>query len=127
MKFLKLHLLFIAIFLGQIPLRSQMNLSPKIASYDIDLELDVNEKKVKAKQKLYWKNPGTSPVNELQFHLYYNAFKNTESTFMRDRGVFDGLLGDALKKGCNWAKMDIISIEDNLGNDLTKRMNFIQP
>ena len=105
----------------------QSRLSPKIASYEIDLRLDVNEKKVFADQKLIWKNPSEKPVKELQFHIYYNAFKNTESTFMKDRGIFEGLLSDALTEGCGWSKTDILEFFDEAGNDLTENMSYIQP
>lgn len=105
----------------------QSNLSPKIASYDIDLRLDVDDKKVYADQVLYWKNPSEKPVSELQFHLYYNAFKNTESTFMQNRGIFEGLLGNALKKECGWAWTKVTEMEDEAGNDLLPSFKFIQP
>ena len=106
---------------------AQMNLSPKIASYDISLILDVENKKVNATQILKWKNPSDKPVGELQFHLYYNAFKNTESTFMKNRGIFEGLLGDALKKDCGWSWSKITFMEDAEGKDLTDSFEFIQP
>ena len=53
-------------------------LSPRIANYDMDVTLDIVEKKLSGNTKLTWKNPGSSKVTELQFHLYYNAFKNSE-------------------------------------------------
>ena len=120
----KLAFLFLLSFSG---LFCQTGLSPKIASYEIDLVLDVDDKKVRADQKLFWKNPSETPVSELQFHIYYNAFKNTESTFMKDRGVFEGLLSDALAKGCGWAKTEILEMIDEDGNDLVDNMTYIQP
>ncbi len=105
----------------------QSGLSPKIASYDINLVLDVDQKKVFADQKLIWRNPSDKEVSDLQFHIYYNAFKNSESTFMKDRGVFDGLLSEALEEGTGWARTDILEMFDEAGNDLTENMTYIQP
>lgn len=103
---------------------SQQALSPRTASYDIAVELDVEQKKVYGKQTLYWKNPSQDTITELQYHLYHNAFKNSKTTFMRERD-FDLL--DAEEEDCNWSYIDVQRIQDEYGNDLKSRMEFIQP
>ncbi len=103
---------------------SQQALSPRTASYDIAVELDVEQKKVYGKQTLYWKNPSQDTITELQYHLYHNAFKNSKTTFMRERD-FDLL--DAEEADCNWSYIDVQRIQDEYGNDLKSRMEFIQP
>ncbi|WP_235296129.1 M1 family metallopeptidase [Portibacter marinus] len=71
-----------------------------------------------------WTNPSDQAVSELQFHLYYNAFKNTSSTFMQESGRFS-LLTKSLKEECHWAFSEILELKDEAGNILTGE--FIAP
>lgn len=104
---------------------SQKALSPRTASYDIAVELDVDNKLIYGQQSLYWKNPSAADtIYELQYHLYHNAFKNSKTTFMRERG-FDLLAQE--EDECNWSYMDIQKIQDEDGNDLMNGMKYIQP
>lgn len=105
-------------------LASQTVLSPRIASYDIDVTLEEVEKKLFADQTIYWKNISENPVSELQFHLYYNAFKNSESTFYNGSGGIS-FANDA--NDCRWGWTNVLSLVDENGNELIERMEFIQP
>jgi len=100
-------------------------LSPRTANYDMQVSLDTIEKKVTGSQILIWNNPSTDTIYELQYHLYYNAFKNNASTFMQGRDKF-GLLSDD-ENACNWGWTDVQKITDQYGNDLTPTMHYIQP
>lgn len=104
---------------------SQGALSPRIASYDIQVELDVENKKLYGSQILYWTNPSTDTITELQYHLYLNAFKNSETTFMKERGVFTFL--DTEQEDCVWSYVEVQKIEDEFGNNLSMGMEYIQP
>jgi len=101
-------------------------LSPRIASYDIAARLDVEAHEISATETLYWKNPSADTVKTLQFHLYYNAFKNNQSTFMQGRN-FPSFLQNGDDDACHWAWIDIDEMTDTSGNDLTQNMRFIQP
>ncbi|MFT5168889.1 MAG: hypothetical protein ACI8P3_004134, partial [Saprospiraceae bacterium] len=103
---------------------SQTALSPRIANYDIQVELDVANKKLYGKQTLLWQNPSTDTIFELQYHLYLNAFKNSESTFLRERSNFSLL--DTDQQECVWSWVDVQKITDEYGNDLTGNMAYIQ-
>ncbi len=103
---------------------AQEALSKRIASYDIAVELDAEAKKIYGKQVLYWSNPSSDTIFELQYHLYHNAFKNSKTTFMRNR-EFDLLNTD--DDPCNWSYVDVQRITDEYGNDLTGAMEYIQP
>lgn len=70
--------------LGQSPVLFQQPLSPRIANYWIDVAYDPATKLVEGQQRLLWFNTGGQPVTELRFHLYLNAFRNSETTFMRE-------------------------------------------
>jgi len=101
-------------------------LSARIANYDIQVKLDVEQKKLIAHTKLTWKNTSADTVSDLQFHLYYNAFKNSETTFFSERGL-PSLFKTSLQEDCNWSWVEIQNMTDNYGNDLAAKMHYIQP
>ncbi|MCB9037730.1 MAG: M1 family metallopeptidase [Lewinellaceae bacterium] len=120
----KILLLFCLFLSGGIPAFSQG--SPRTANYDIQVRLDTAEKKIYGRQVLLWNNPSADTVRELQYHLYLNAFRNTESTFMQEAGGF-GFLIDALQESCGWSWVEIKSLKDEYGNDLSQEMEYIAP
>jgi hypothetical protein len=99
-------------------------LSPRIANYKISVALDTKEKMLNGKETLTWRNASKDLIGELQFHLYLNAFKNSESTFMKESGgVNRGLsIGDG-----GWGWIDVTSMKTAEGEDLTQRIGFIHP
>ncbi|SOE22434.1 Peptidase family M1 [Spirosomataceae bacterium TFI 002] len=101
-------------------------LSPRIANYDIDIKLDVKEKKLWGNEKLNWKNTSNDNIDKVQFHMYMNAFKDENSTFMKESG--GKLRNDRLdKKENNWGNIYITSIKTERGENLFSKMKFIQP
>ncbi len=100
-------------------------LSSKIANYDMDILLDAKTKTLKGKTTLRWKNISDQPIDELYFHMYYNAFKNARSTFFKERGVPEFLTTD-IDDTCGWGWTHISSFKDNYGNELSDRMNYVQ-
>ena len=113
-------------------------LSERRVSYRMDVNLDPDGRTVTGNQRLTWRNPGDVPIDELQFHLYLNAFRNNESTFMRESGGIHR--GNAASSDNPWGGIDIRSmrIAEDGGDfqpglpsgparDLTPQMRFIQP
>jgi hypothetical protein len=102
-------------------------LSNRIANYDIDVKLDVNKKTLTGKQTLYWKNTSTDNITELQFHAYLNAFKDKNSTFMKESG--GQLRGDKLEKEDknNWGNISISSMKIRGGESIYSKIKFFQP
>jgi hypothetical protein len=92
----------------------------------MEISLDIEAKKLFGKTTLYWKNTSEDTIKELQFHLYYNAFKNTKSTFFKERG-FPSFLSNGQEADCNWGFTEIRSMKDESGNDLTNSISYIQP
>lgn len=98
-------------------------LSPRLANYEIKVRLDSEARLLRGEETLTWRNAGTVPVSELQFHLYQNAFRNDRSTFMKEleregRGI-------KVKKD-GWGYMEVEKI--SLGEEnLTAKMEFIHP
>ena len=71
---------------AQSPTTSDEPLSERRVSYTMDVRLDVEERLVAGQQRIVWRNPAAEPVDELQFHMYLNAFSGPESTFMKESG-----------------------------------------
>ena len=101
-------------------------LSPRIANYDIKLKLDHQTKVVDATQQLTWINTSPVEVNEIRMYLYINAFKNTKSSYLKDVG---GMFGNDLsnKPAEGWGWVDILSMNEVGGNNLTDKLHFVQP
>lgn len=102
-------------------------LSPRIANYDLTVTLDAEKKIIEGKEMLRWKNTSPDQITELQFHLYLNAFKNSNSTFMKESGgQLRGIKADKNEK-IFWGFIDVLSIKRIGGADLTSKIKFIQP
>lgn len=102
--------------------------SKQIARYEIDARLKLDERShpsiIEGRELLTWLNDSLDPIPELQFHLYLNAFKNQRSTFFRESG--GQLRGDRFAPG-EWGWIDIKELKIAGGEDLTSRIEFIQP
>lgn len=101
-------------------------LSPRLANYRIDVTLDPVSKKLNGRETLSWRNPSNTPVRELRFHLYLNAFRNEKSTFMRESG--GQLRGEGIDRNAKedpYGSIDVVSMKVRGGETLAYQ--FIQP
>ncbi|HMD35829.1 MAG TPA: hypothetical protein VKH42_12715, partial [Vicinamibacterales bacterium] len=64
--------------------------SPRNASYTIAATLDPSARTISGTETIAWRNISNTTATELQFHLYWNAWKNDRSTFMRERALAGG-------------------------------------
>lgn len=98
-----------------------------IANYTIDVSLNPKAKTLSGKQQLVWTNTSPFPTKELQFHMYLNAFKDTETTFMKGSGgkLRNDELDTKSKKNFGYITISRLLVADQ--GDLTKNMRFIQP
>ena len=95
-----------------------------VVEYDIKVRLDPASKQLHATERVTWKNPSSDTVGELWFHLYLNAFKNSQSTFVKESG--GKLRGDAMTPDA-WGWIDITSIRTTSGLHLAKQLVFERP
>lgn len=58
-------------------------LSQRIANYEMSAFLDPATREIDGEQTLTWRNTTDHPAGELRFHLYYNAWLNDRSSFLR--------------------------------------------
>lgn len=97
-------------------------LSQRVANYDIDVALDTEARKLKGEMTLHWKNLSPDTLYELQFHLYLNAFKNTGSTFLKNRA--SRVAGYTEQQ---WGWVDVENMKIRGGETLTRKIAYIQP
>ncbi|MCK5146718.1 M1 family metallopeptidase [bacterium] len=123
---MKRVLIFAGLFISFTGLSGQVifqePLSPRNANYNMDIRLDTEKKQIHGSEILTWRNITHNATSELQFHLYMNAFKNNQSTHIKEGG------GRARKldKEKAWGWIDIHRLVVS-GIDLTDQIQFIQP
>ena len=96
-------------------------LSRRITGYTMNVELDPVAKTITGSMKAYWVNISTDKVPDIQLHMYLNAFRSNKSTFQKESGMSPG----PGKESVGW--VEIKSMKDQYGNDLTKSSSFISP
>jgi hypothetical protein len=114
----------LVLILGLIVPSAFGQLSTRIVDYRIQVKLLPETKTLDGRETVTWLNDSSVPVSELQFHLYLNAFKNNRSTFMKESG--GSHRGFKLDED-NWGYIDVKDLRVKEGEDLTSRMEFIQP
>ena len=103
-----------------------------IVRYKISAWLDPETKQVQGHYRLKWRNHTADTISELYFHLYLNAFKNLDSTFMREI-VAIGRRRERLADwktpvaSDKWGWVDVTRIAVANGPDVTGSMTFVQP
>ena len=103
-------------------------LSPRNANYEIDVRLDPDAKTLTGRETIHWRNITGQPTSELQFHLYWNAWRNAESTWLRERklaGTYQKPQADA------WSSIDITALHirhsETDRRDVRSLARFIAP
>ena len=56
--------------------------APDTASYSIDATLDAAARTLTGREVITWRNPGGIPAYSIRLHLYWNAWRNTDSTWI---------------------------------------------
>lgn len=108
---------------GDAPVKPK-SLSEHITEYHIQVSLDETNKRLNGTETVTWKNPGTQSVRNLVFHLYPNAFRSKESTFIRESG---GRLRNDMMEDGGWGEMRITGIRHSGEGDLLHRARYLQP
>ncbi len=102
-------------------------LSPRNASYAITARLIPEARAIRGRAVITWRNTSSRPTNELQFHLYWNAWRDADSTWLRERrlaGTYTEPRPDA------WSAIDVMAMtvdDGGVAHDLTPQMRFLAP
>ncbi|MGH9350068.1 MAG: M1 family metallopeptidase [Vicinamibacterales bacterium] len=109
--------------------------SPRNASYAIDVRLDHAARTLAGRETIRWRNISAAAATELQFHLYWNAWRNAGSTWLREQR----LRGDRQTPAADaWGSIDVRAIRVRMpapdselptpqAIDLTSQKRFIAP
>ncbi|MFN7918142.1 MAG: M1 family metallopeptidase [Vicinamibacterales bacterium] len=62
--------------------------SPRNANYAIQVTLNPQTRMLSAREQITWRNITVNPTSELQLHLYWNAWVDGNSTWMRESRRF---------------------------------------
>lgn len=117
---------FVVLLLLCFNFSSAQSLSPRNANYKISANLNTITKTITGEQELTWTNISQAPTQELQFHLYLNAFKDAESTFMRESNSRRRSIDkEEFKKNNGSQYISYIKIKN--GVNLYPTLTFIQP
>jgi len=132
MKFKIIWVLFLILSFGFLLKSAEGELAPESIDqvrYEIWAELDDANKMLYGKEDVVWINKTTEEIQDMWFHLYYNAFKNELSTMIQESKE-EGLLGikilDVLApEEDEWGWIDVTSIKLVDGQDLKPTMEFV--
>lgn len=106
-------------------------LSQRLANYTIQVRLNPVEKTLEGREAIEWRNAQKLPARELRFHLYYNAWKNNKSTWLREDGLRPQRPRRRIRQE-DWAYCQVKSVKllasgRWAGADLTAEMRYAAP
>ena len=89
--------------------------SPRNASYTIAAKLNPAARTIDGEETLTWRNITSRPAETIQLHLYYNAWRDGRSTWMRERALSASAAEDPRQRPGDWGSIDVASIEVTKG------------
>ena len=98
-----------------------------VLRYEIWVELDAAAKMLLGKEEIVWTNPSREAVPDMLFHLYWNAFKNEESAFLREARAESMVGRGSAPDDGEWGWVDITDIRLADGTDLKPGLKFVTP
>ena len=108
--------------------------SKRNANYSIDVELDPATHTLIGREVLTWRNVTSRPAEDLRFHLYYNAWMNSRSTWMHEGSGRRRGLDYTSRRPDDWAWIDVTGIRllaaspsPSPFTELTSARRFVSP
>ncbi|MBZ5514885.1 MAG: M1 family metallopeptidase, partial [Acidobacteriia bacterium] len=131
------HSILFAILAAALPVASvsgqtyRSHIESPIVRYKMAAKLDPATRTVKGHYTLEWRNHTPDAIPDLYFHLYLNAFKSIDSTFLREGTLSRRreLLREwkASPEDAKWGWVDVNKIQIVNGPDLTPSKSFVHP
>jgi Peptidase family M1 domain len=103
-------------------------LSPRNASYVIDARLDPASRTITGSEVILWRNITAKPATELQLHLYWNAWRDDRSTWLREAKLGSRRVVPVVRPD-ERSRIDVtaLAVRGSARADLTTVMRFIAP
>ncbi len=106
-------------------------LSARNANYTIEVRLDPTAKILEGREILAWRNDTRVPASELWLHLYYNAWKNNNSTWMRENTLRPSRRKRKIRRDdwgyCNVKTVRVLPQGPFAAAELASQMRFAAP
>jgi hypothetical protein len=106
----------------------KLQLSPRNANYTIKAALDPAARTITGEETISWRNIATVAAPTLQFHLYYNAWRDNRSSWMRELALTGSDLPEIPPE--HRGSIDVTTVRVTRGgtaSDLTSRIRYIAP
>lgn len=106
--------------------------SPRNASYTIDARLDHAARTITGVETIRWRNIGRAAAVDLRLHLYWNAWRNISSTWMREE-MLPGTAASLVNRPAgDWSFIDLTALalvgdDGGAGVDLLPALAFLHP
>jgi hypothetical protein len=102
--------------------------SAQNASYTIDVRLDHPNRMLHGRETIRWRNISNQPADDLQFHLYWNAWRGPDSTWLRERRL-GGAGSPPRDDAWGWTEVTTLRVRqvDGTFADLSRHQHFIAP
>jgi hypothetical protein len=101
-----------------LPAPAHASLTPSIASYTIEVTLNAEAKTLTAHETITYVNTTSTPIPDLVFHLYLNAFRDQNSLFLQGGYGHRGYSWDPDHPG--WIEVTDIRLADGAPLALTE-------
>lgn len=125
-------LLFILFFTVPLAIQAQVeeivdppDPNAPLVTYIIEVRLIPHERALTAIQTMSWRNTTEHTVDHIRFHLYFNAFRGPESTFLRELNYYRYSEEELAR--IRFGEIKIKEIRRINGGDLTGNMSFVAP
>lgn len=99
-------------------------LPERVYEVTLEVKVDPGTRVLEGREHLRWRNTSRSPVVELQFHHYLNAFSNTRTTFWSESRAE---LGSPEVADDDWGFVEVTAMRTADGVDLKAAERYIQP
>lgn len=101
------------------------SLSPRNANYTLTARLDPAARRIAGSGSIVWRNITKHPTSELQVHLYWNAWRDDQSSFIQESML--GRASYAGRPADDRGSIDITKLALSGDTDLLAGARFIAP
>jgi hypothetical protein len=107
------------------PVAPPASLSAQNANYSLAATLDPATHTITGAGFIVWRNITARPTSELRFHLYWNAWRDDRSTYIRESGL--GRAPYVGRPAADRGSIDLTSLALSGGGDLLAGARFVAP